>query len=48
VLQKEILNELSKQILAGRIHKDSIIYVDLRNENEFVFENVDQAEEVLH
>jgi ATP-dependent Clp protease ATP-binding subunit ClpB len=48
VLQKEILNELSKQILAGRIHKDSMIYVDLKNENEFVFENADQAEEVLH
>jgi ATP-dependent Clp protease ATP-binding subunit ClpB len=48
VLQREIMNELSKQILAGKIHKDSLIFVDLRNENEFVFENIDQGEEVLH
>lgn len=40
VLQRELLNELSKQILAGKIQKDSLIYVDLRNEVEFVFENV--------
>lgn len=44
VLQKEILNELSKQILAGKVHKDSIIFIDLKNENEFVFENVENAE----
>jgi ATP-dependent Clp protease ATP-binding subunit ClpB len=42
VLQREILNELSKQILAGKVHKDSLILVDLKNENEFVFENIDQ------
>jgi ATP-dependent Clp protease ATP-binding subunit ClpB len=48
VLQREIMNELSKQILAGKVHKDSLIFVDLRNENEFVFENIDQGEEVLH
>jgi ATP-dependent Clp protease ATP-binding subunit ClpB len=41
VLQKEILNELSKQILAGKVHKDSVIYVDLKNEVEFVFENIE-------
>ena len=44
VLQREILNELSKQILAGKIHKDSLIFVDLRNEVEFVFENLEGAE----
>jgi ATP-dependent Clp protease ATP-binding subunit ClpB len=44
VLQREILNELSKQILAGKVSKDSVIYVDLRNENEFVFENVNSIE----
>jgi ATP-dependent Clp protease ATP-binding subunit ClpB len=48
VLQREILNELSKQILAGKVHKDSLIFVDLRNETEFVFDNVDQSVEVLH
>lgn len=41
VLQREILNELSKQILAGKIDKDSLIFVDLKNEIEFVFENID-------
>jgi ATP-dependent Clp protease ATP-binding subunit ClpB len=46
VLQREILNELSKQILAGSIQKDSLIYVDLRNENEFVFENIDHGVEL--
>lgn len=44
VLQREILNELSKQILAGKVHKDSMIFVDLKNETEFVFENVDAVE----
>lgn len=46
VMQREILNELSKQILAGKVHKDSVIYVDLKNENEFVFENLEAAEVV--
>lgn len=44
VLQREILNELSKQILSGKVHKDSIIFVDLKNETEFVFENVEGVE----
>lgn len=46
VLQREILNELSKQILAGKIHKDSIIYIDLKNEVEFEFQNLDPVEEI--
>jgi ATP-dependent Clp protease ATP-binding subunit ClpB len=46
VLQREILNALSKQVLAGKVHKDSVIYVDVRNTNEFVFENV-EAEEAM-
>jgi ATP-dependent Clp protease ATP-binding subunit ClpB len=44
VLQREILNELSKQILAGNVHKDSVIYVDLNKQQEFVFENAESAE----
>lgn len=44
VLQREILNALSKQILAGKVHKDSVIYVDLNNESDFVFENLESAE----
>src|SRR5690606_15670887 len=43
VLQREILNELSKQILSGKIQKDSLIFVDLRNDVEFVFENLENV-----
>jgi ATP-dependent Clp protease ATP-binding subunit ClpB len=39
VLQREILNELSKQILSGAVTKDSVIFVDLRNDTDFIFEN---------
>jgi ATP-dependent Clp protease ATP-binding subunit ClpB len=39
VLQREILNALSKEILAGHVQKDSDIAVDLKNEVDFVFEN---------
>lgn len=42
VMQNEVLNELSKQILSGKIHKDSVIFVDLKNEIEFVFENLEE------
>jgi len=46
VMQREILNELSKQILAGSIDKDSVIYIDLKNDVDFEFQNVQQVEEV--
>ena len=46
VMQREILNELSKQILSGKVNKDSIIYVELKNEVEFEFVNVSDAEVV--
>ena len=39
VLQRELLNELSKQILAGKVQRDSVIFIDLKNGVEFVFEN---------
>ena len=44
VLQREILNELSKQILAGNVHKDSVIYVDINSDQNFIFENAENAE----
>jgi ATP-dependent Clp protease ATP-binding subunit ClpB len=44
VIQKRILNELSKQILAGKVDKDSKIKLDMFD-NKFVFLNT-QAEEV--
>ena len=40
VLQRELLNELSRWILAGKVNKDSTIRVDLINEVEFIFTNV--------
>ncbi|HEY4655930.1 MAG TPA: ATP-dependent chaperone ClpB [Cyclobacteriaceae bacterium] len=46
VLQREILNTLSRRILAGEINRDSVIFVDLRNEVEFVFENLAESEVV--
>ena len=39
VIQREILNELSKQILSGTITKDSVITVDMKNDVEFEFRN---------
>jgi len=44
VLQREILNELSKQILSGKVQKDALIYIDVKNEVEFVFENLRETE----
>ncbi len=43
VMQKRVLNELSKQILAGTVQKDAQIVLDLFN-NEFVFRNPIEAE----
>jgi len=40
VLQRELLNELSKWILAGKVNKDSTIRVDLLNDVEFIFTNL--------
>lgn len=44
VLQRELLNELSKQILGGQVTKDAVIYIDLKNETDFVFENISPTE----
>ncbi len=44
ILQRELLNELSKQILAGEITKDSIIQVDMKNDVEFDFQNIQAVE----
>ncbi|MCY1518360.1 Chaperone protein ClpB [compost metagenome] len=38
VIQKRILNELSKSILAGKVDKDSIIKLDMFD-HQFVFLN---------
>jgi ATP-dependent Clp protease ATP-binding subunit ClpB len=41
VMQREILNELSKQILSGKVNKDSQIFVDMKNDVDFEFINSD-------
>jgi ATP-dependent Clp protease ATP-binding subunit ClpB len=46
VMQREVLNELSKQILSGKVHKDSVIFITIKDENEFVFENLEEVEVV--
>jgi ATP-dependent Clp protease ATP-binding subunit ClpB len=40
VMQKRVLNELSKQILAGTINNEDLIEVDIDKQNTFTFKNV--------
>ena len=42
VMQKRILNELSKQILADSINKEDAILIDIDDKNNFVFRNVNE------
>ena len=44
VMQREILNELSKDILANKIKKDSIIGLSLDKEGDFQFLNLDEVQ----
>ena len=46
VMQKKVLNELSKQILAGKVNKNDHIELDVDKKNEFVFKNVKAVVEV--
>ncbi|PJC06577.1 MAG: type VI secretion system ATPase TssH, partial [Flavobacteriaceae bacterium CG_4_9_14_0_8_um_filter_34_30] len=46
VIQREVLNELSKEILAGKITTDSIILLDAFDDN-LVFRNQDTVSSVL-
>jgi ATP-dependent Clp protease ATP-binding subunit ClpB len=39
VMQRRILNELSKEILAGKVKKDSNILISLDEHQQFLFEN---------
>jgi len=43
VVQREILNELSKQILSGKINRDAVIQVEIKNDVEFDFINLETA-----
>ena len=40
VLQKRVLNELSKQILAGTINNEDVIEVDIDAQHNFSFKNI--------
>ena len=44
VIQKELLNQLSKKILSGDIDKDSIVGVDLGQDGQIEFLNLDEVE----
>ena len=44
VVQREVLNKLSKEILAGKVHTDSIILLDEFND-ELVFRNQEHMAE---
>ncbi len=44
VIQRLILNELSKEILSGKIKKDSVIAVTLSDNNKIIFENHEKVE----
>ncbi len=46
VLQKKVLNELSKQILAGKVNKDDSIELDVDKKHEFVFRNTSKLVEI--
>jgi ATP-dependent Clp protease ATP-binding subunit ClpB len=48
VMQREILNELSKKILSNTIKVDSSIYVDLGDGGAIEFENVVRVEEITN
>ncbi len=42
VIQRRILNELSKEILAGKISKDAVVGITLNDEKEIEFLNTDE------
>lgn len=43
-MQRLILNELSKQILAGYIQNDSAVLIDLDADRQIYFKNIDGVE----
>ena len=46
VIQRQVLNGLSKEILSGRIQKDSVVSVELNADNEIEFVNIEKVEEL--
>ncbi|MCC5920204.1 MAG: ATP-dependent chaperone ClpB [Cyclobacteriaceae bacterium] len=41
VMQKMILNELSKEIIAGKISKNAVVEIGLNDDNEVIFNNIE-------
>ena len=48
VMQKKVLNELSKQILSGEIKKEDHIELDVDKKHEFVFRNAMKLQEAYY
>lgn len=46
VIQREVLNELSKEILSGRIARDSVVSVEMNAEGAIEFLNIEEVEEL--
>ncbi len=46
VIQRKVLNELSKQILSGTISKDSVVSIELSANKEVEFVNIEKVEEL--
>ncbi len=46
VIQREVLNELSKQILSGKIERDSVVSVEMGSDGAIEFLNIEKVEEV--
>lgn len=46
VLQRRVLNELSKSILSGAVKKDSVVLMELNSDGEIAFTNLDAAIEL--
>jgi len=45
VIQRRVLNELSKLILSGQIHSDSVVSIELNDDKEIIFENIEKVAE---
>lgn len=46
VIQRSLLNELSKQILSGKIQKDSVVSIELNAEKQIEFINIEKVVEL--
>jgi len=44
VMQREILNQMSREILSGTVHKDSVVAIDLDENRKISFMNLDNVD----